>query len=104
MNAGIWIIETTLDEENRAHELATQAVESGLAACAQVDSPITSYYTWEGKLERSQELRVHFKLAGKSRQAFTQWLLDHHPYACPQVLAWPVESGNPEYSDWVLNT
>jgi periplasmic divalent cation tolerance protein len=33
--------------------------------------------------------------------ALESWLLDHHPYDVPEVLALPVDRGAAEYLDWV---
>ena len=49
---------TTTSNRADADRLATGAVEARLAACAQIDGPITSHYYWEGKLERAEEFRV----------------------------------------------
>lgn len=101
MSGIIWIIETTTDQEEQANNLATNAVATGLVACAQVSGPVTSHYIWQGKTERAPEHRIHFKLSTHSRNKFVAWLLEKHPYDCPQILAWKAESDNPEYTDWI---
>ena len=52
---------TTVADRADADRLAAGAVERGLAACVQIDGPVTSHYRWEGKLERSEEFRLTFK-------------------------------------------
>src|SRR6185295_12729747 len=51
---------TTAKRED-ADRRARGAVEAHLAACAQVEGPITSHYCWEGKVEQAEEFRICFK-------------------------------------------
>ena len=57
MTEAIGIALTTLPSRDEADRLAADAVAAGLAACAQVDGPIRSHYTWEGKVESEDEFR-----------------------------------------------
>ena len=43
-------------------ELSRAAVESRLAACAQVAGPVASMYWWDDGLERAEEWLVLLKL------------------------------------------
>ena len=97
----ISIITTTVESQKQAEVLSQQAVGSGLAACAQVDSPIVSHYRWKGNLEIATEHRIQFKLAPANLDKFITWLVRHHPYECPQILEWKAVSKNPEYTRWV---
>ena len=48
-------VQTTTDSRAEAMELAREAVEQRLAACAQVAGPIASMYWWEEGIERAEE-------------------------------------------------
>ena len=97
----IWIVTTTVETQEQAKTLAKLAVESRLAACAQVDAGITSHYRWKDKLEQATEYRIQFKLPMEAKDGLVNWLRKQHPYDCPQILAWKAESCNPEYTDWI---
>lgn len=101
MAGQITIITTTVESHQHAEILSKRAVESGMAACAQVDSPITSHYRWKGEMEIATEYRIHFKTATRNKAMLVEWLMQQHPYDCPQILAWEAASGNPEYTRWV---
>ena len=75
---------TTLPDRAAAERLAQDAVEAGLVACAQVDAPILSIYRWEGRIERSEEVRVWLKFPAENGTALGRWLAAHHPYDTPQ--------------------
>jgi periplasmic divalent cation tolerance protein len=55
-------VQTTTDSRAEAMELSRAAVESRLAACAQVAGPVASMYWWDGALERAEEWLVLLKL------------------------------------------
>ncbi len=92
---------TTLDTAERAEALACGLVRDGLAACAQVEGPVISFYRWEGKLENSREWRVMVKFPEGKGERLMDWLREHHPYATPQWLAVRAAQALPEYAAWV---
>ena len=103
MRQEIYTITTTVDGTEKARQLATRAVEGGLAACAQIDAGINSIYVWEGKLQESAEMRITFKTSQEQKEKLLKWILAHHPYEVPEMLVCPVESANPAYTKWVEN-
>jgi len=58
-------VQTTTDSRAEAMELSRAAVESRLAACAQVAGPVASMYWWDGALERAEEWLVLLKLPAR---------------------------------------
>lgn len=97
----VWIGWTTTDSAERAEDLARGAVEAGLAACAQVEGPVLSFYRWEGRLERSPEWRVAFKFPRSNAEALSEWVRSHHSYAEPQWIAVEACETLPGYAAWV---
>jgi periplasmic divalent cation tolerance protein len=93
---------TTLPSRADADRLASEAVAAGLAACAQVDGPIRSHYTWEGKVESEDEFRVAFKFAAAKGPALEAWVHARHPYAVPQWLVFAADHASTAYRAWVL--
>ena len=91
---------TTLDDESRANALAEAIVEARLAACVQC-LPIRSVYRWEGRVERAAETL----LAAKTRTALvpelTAFIRARHPYRVPEIVAWPLADGLPDYLAWI---
>jgi len=85
-----------------AERLARGAVESRLAACAQVDGPITSYYHWEGKLEQTVEFRVWFKYLPANASALSAWVHNHHPFTTPQLIEVSTENVGEKYLSWAM--
>ncbi|WP_046471831.1 divalent-cation tolerance protein CutA [Allosalinactinospora lopnorensis] len=96
-------VETTTDGQASAGAIARSVIEHRLAACAQVSGPITSFYRWEGEVQHDEEWMVVLKTAGDRLADLTAHLLDVHPYDVPEIIAVPIEGGNPEYLDWLVD-
>ncbi len=91
---------TTTESREEAEKLARLAVEEGLAACVQIEGPITSFYRWEGSVEKAGEFRLTFKVLRKNALALKALVHQNHPYETPQwTVADLVDLGEP-YRKW----
>ena len=81
-------VQTTTDSRAEAMELSRAAVESRLAACAQVAGPVASMYWWDGALERTEEWLVLLKLPADR-------------YDEPEIIALPILTGSAAYLNWM---
>jgi periplasmic divalent cation tolerance protein len=93
---------TTTGNRDDADRLARGAVELRLAACAQIDGQITSFYHWEGKLEQSEGFRVWFKCLPANGSALSAWVHSHHPDETPQWFEVSAENVGEKYLSWAL--
>ena len=93
---------TTLPSREEADHLAGDAVAAGLAACAQVEGPLRSHYTWEGRVQAEDEYRLTFKFAAAKARDLETWVHARHPYAVPQWLVVQADHASPGYRAWVL--
>jgi periplasmic divalent cation tolerance protein len=93
---------TTTAKRADADRLAKGAVEVRLAACAQVDGPITSFYHWEGKLEQSEEFRIWFKYLPANASSLSAWVHNHHPHTVPQWIEVSTENVGEKYLSWAM--
>ena len=85
-----------------AHALAEQLVGNHLAACVNVIPSVTSFFQWEGRLEKDSEVLLIIKCAERSWQDLHDFLAAEHPYDNPEIIALPVCQGSNSYIDWVL--
>lgn len=83
--------------------VADALLEPRLAACVQVLGPMTSRYWWEGKREESTEWLLLAKTRDDLVERVVQAVRAAHPYDVPEVLATPVEGGEPDYLRWVAD-
>jgi periplasmic divalent cation tolerance protein len=95
------LVLTNLPDSGAAFNLARELVSLRLAACANVLAPATSFYRWEGKLEEATEHPVLIKTTRERYAELEAAIRARHPYALPEIVAWPIESGSAEYLRWI---
>ena len=91
---------TTVGNRDDAHRLARGLVEARLAACVQIDSPITSHYIWESRAETAKEFRLTIKFIPARAAAIEAWLVTHHPYDTPEWVVVRAEQVAEKYLSW----
>ncbi|MER5785016.1 divalent-cation tolerance protein CutA [Streptomyces mobaraensis] len=92
---------TTAPDEETARRLAKDAVERRLAACAQIDGPVTSVYRWQDAIETDTEWRVLYKTTGARYAELEASIRAGHPYDVPEVIATPITAGSDAYLAWL---
>jgi periplasmic divalent cation tolerance protein len=98
--AAIFVL-TNLPDSDAAFNLAEALVSMRLAACVNVLSPATSFYRWEGRLERATEYPLLAKSSADRYPELEKAIRERHPYSLPEIVAWPVERGLAEYLRWI---
>lgn len=101
MATDIVIAQTTVDDEQKARELARGAVEARLAACAHIDAPFTAVYRWKGAIETATEWRISYKTTRDRLPALGAWVTQTHAYDVPEWIVLPVDDGSDAYLSWV---
>ena len=94
-------VSTTCDRREVLEKLAAQLVKSKVAACCQIEGPITSVYHWEDKLESTAEFRLLIKTTAKLFPAVETTISDLHSYQQPQITAVPIVAISPGYASWI---
>ena len=91
----------TAKDTKQALAIARALVTERLAACANILGPIRSIYHWGGQLNDDTEVA----LIAKTRAALLPKLIARvkqlHTYDCPCIVALPIETGNPDFLDWL---
>jgi periplasmic divalent cation tolerance protein len=95
---------TTVAAPEDASRIAQGAVAARLAACVQVDGPVTSCYRWEGRVESTPEYRLTFKFLPEQAGALEAWVTAHHPYEIPEWVVIPAEHFSEKYLSWARGT
>jgi periplasmic divalent cation tolerance protein len=84
-----------------AAAIAHTVVTESLAACANLIPGVRSIYRWEGRVCDDAEVLMVLKTTGEVLEPLRARLVALHPYACPEVLALPVDFGHLPYLSWV---
>jgi len=88
-------------DEEEAASLGRRLVEEGLAACANVVGTIRSFFFWEGELAEEREALLLAKTEKDLFPRVEEFLLAHHSYSLPAILALPVLGVNEGFREWV---
>ncbi len=93
---------STAPDRETARTIARALVDERLAACVNLVEPMTSIYRWDGQIEESTEVGLIIKTISSRLSALEARLRALHPYALPELIAWPITEGSPPFIDWVI--
>lgn len=94
-------VHSTTDSKDEATKICSAAVESRLAACAQVLAPLRSTYWWHGKIERADEYFLMMKTTRDKFEALARLIRENHSYEVPDIVAVPILEGSADYLAWI---
>ena len=100
MSAACFVCITTNDHVESV-EIGRALVEAYLAACVNIIDPVTSIYWWAGIVQEDSETVLVVKTRDELVVKITERVKALHSYSCPSVVALPIESGNPDYLEWI---
>ena len=93
---------STVASKHDAEKIAELMLDQSLAACVQIEGPITSHYVWQGKRHSDEEYRLVIKTSSAAWASLKSTLSEIHPYDEPQIMMWVVNDSTPGYRDWVI--
>lgn len=100
--AKVLLVLTNCPNDEVAEALARAAIESRLAACANVLAPCRSVYRWQGTIEQAIEVPVLFKTTAAGFEGLSALIRARHPYELPEIIAVDIALGLPAYLSWVV--
>ena len=98
----IVLVITTVESASDAQTVARTLVDQSLAACVQIDGPVTSHYRWAGKVERATEFRLMIKTSRNAWPELRERLSKLHPYDEPEIIMLPIADVTDGYRSWVI--
>lgn len=99
---GVVIISTYPDKKS-VLKIANTVVKKQLAACVNF-TKIHSIYTWQNKLENTQEFLVLFKTTNKTKTSLKKEIQKSHPYQVPEIMELEINSINKSYLEWLIGS
>ena len=95
------VVSTTVPTKEAAARIAAAAVAERLAACAQVQGPISSTFWWQGKIDTATEWYCHLKTTRERLPALEIRIKTLHPYEVPEIIAVEIVGGSKAYLSWI---
>jgi len=62
---------------------------------------VVSHYRWQGELQRDEERLLVIKTRAERIEALREALRELHPYELPELVAFEISDGSPEYLKWL---
>ncbi|WP_018148708.1 divalent-cation tolerance protein CutA [Henriciella marina] len=95
------LIRITCPGMDVAQKIADASVEKKLAACANIEGPVSSTYLWKGVVEQAFEHILWLKSVEACWSGLEALVKDLHPYDVPAMIAWPCTHVLADYADWL---
>ena len=96
-------VSTTVAQRADAEKMAKVIVEKKIAACVQILGPLTSFFHWQGNLEKAEEYLCLIKTRKDLFPDLEVVIKDMHPYEVPEILGTPITEGGKDYLDWMVS-
>jgi periplasmic divalent cation tolerance protein len=95
------VVLVTAPNAKIARQLARAALQTRLAACANLIAGVESHYWWRGKIEKSAEVLIVFKTRARQLAKLEKLILEMHPYDTPEFVALKLAGGTVRYLEWL---
>lgn len=100
--AQVMLVYVTAPSLEAGERVASTLVEERLAACVNVVEGVTSYYWWEGEVQREREVLLLVKTQAGCLDRLVARVRELSGYEVPATSALPVVGGNADYLRWVV--
>jgi len=87
--------------EDEAARVASQLLDEGLVACANILPAMRSLYTWRGERGEAVECGALFKTDAALLEPAVARLAEIHPYDTPAVTGWRADAAAPATLEWL---
>jgi periplasmic divalent cation tolerance protein len=96
------IVLVTVPNQETGELIANTLLEKKLVACVNIVTPVVSFFSWQGEVDREDEVLLILK----SRvDLFESHLIPAvesiHPYEVPEIIALPIMMGSEDYLNWI---
>jgi len=93
---------TTYPSIVEAEQAGRTLVEQRLAACVNILPGMVSYYWWEGKVDRGDEVVMIIKTRASLAREVERAVKKAHSYTTPAILVIPLKSVEKTYLGWLM--
>ena len=98
------LVWTTAGSAEEARKIAHALVDAKLAACVNIVPQIQSVYRWKEKVEEAEEWLLLIKTTDEAFGRVRDAIKQIHSYEMPEVIAFEIQEGSPEYLRWIAES
>jgi periplasmic divalent cation tolerance protein len=101
MESNYIIVLVTTANKAEAEKISDALLKEKIIACANIINPVTSFFHWQGKVDRCEECLVVMKSRRDLFGELAEQVKKLHSYEVPEVLALPIVDGSQAYMAWL---
>ncbi|MDO8569015.1 MAG: divalent-cation tolerance protein CutA [Dehalococcoidales bacterium] len=95
------ILFITTPNPAEAQKIARLLLEQRQAACVNIIPTVDSLFRWQDKLDSARESLMVVKTRADKVPEIVELVKANHTYTVPEIIAFPIVGGNPEYLEWI---
>ena len=99
-----YLVITSWPDFDGARQQARHWLEQKLAASVNILPQMDSLYNWKGEIRHGTEHKIFIKTSSERLDALQDEIRAAHPYAVAEILHFRIDSGDPEYLDWITQS
>ena len=96
------LVYTTYPSVVEAEQAGRRLVERRLCACVNILPGMVSFYWWQGKIDRGDEVVMIIKTRAGLVEPVRAAVKQMHSSATPAILVLPIEAADPDYHAWIV--
>jgi len=101
-NAYVIVIVTTANKQE-AESIVQRLLKERLIACANIIGPVSSFFNWSGKMEKTEEYLVFMKSREDLFEKLAETVTALHSYEVPELLVLSIVDCSKAYLNWLGN-
>ena len=99
-----YLVITSWPDLAGAREQAEAWLQKKLAASVNILPQMESFYHWQDKIRHGKEHKIFIKTSATRIAALQREIRAAHPYAVAEILHFKIDSGDPDYLDWITQS
>ena len=99
-----YLVITSWPDFDGARLQARHWLDEKLAASVNILPQMDSVYRWRGEIRSGCEHKIFIKTTAERLDALQREIRSAHPYAVAEILHFRIDSGDPEYLDWITQS
>jgi len=99
-----YLVITSWPDLDGARQQAEAWLQKKLAASVNILPQMESIYHWKGEIRHGKEHKIFIKTSVSRIAALQREIRAAHPYAIAEILHFKIDSGGPDYLDWITQS